>query len=64
MEAINTSIGFDKRLAEQDIRGSRAHASMLATQGIISEEDSRAIQEGLSTILSEIKSDQFVYSMA
>ncbi len=62
MEAINTSIGFDKRLAEQDIRGSRAHASMLAAQGIISEEDSRAIQEGLSTILSEIESDQFVYS--
>ncbi|MEJ2018437.1 MAG: argininosuccinate lyase, partial [Maritimibacter sp.] len=47
MEAINASIGFDKRLAEQDIRGSRAHAAMLAAQGIITDSDAEAIREGL-----------------
>ena len=36
MEEINASIGFDYRLAAQDIKGSRAHAAMLAKQGIIS----------------------------
>ena len=35
MEAINASIGFDKRLAAQDIQGSIAHSAMLARQGII-----------------------------
>ena len=39
MEEINASIGFDKKLYAQDIRGSKAHATMLAHQGIISVED-------------------------
>ncbi|TYO90864.1 argininosuccinate lyase [Oceanicella actignis] len=64
MEAINASIGFDKRLARQDIEGSRAHARMLADQGIITLEDFRAIDEGLLTILSEIESGRFVFSTA
>jgi argininosuccinate lyase len=50
MEAINASIGFDKRLAAQDIAGSRAHAAMLAAQGIISAEDAQAIDTGLQRI--------------
>ena len=37
MEAINASIGFDKRMAAQDIAGSRAHAAMLAATGIITD---------------------------
>ncbi len=41
MQAINVSIGFDRRLAAQDIRGSRAHAAMLAKTGLISSEDAR-----------------------
>ena len=41
MEAINASIGFDRRLAQQDIAGSQAHAAMLAAQGIITEADAR-----------------------
>ena len=39
MEAINASVGYDKRLAPQDIAGSRAHAAMLAATGILTEED-------------------------
>jgi argininosuccinate lyase len=64
MEAINASIGFDKRLAQQDIDGSRAHAAMLAARGIISQEDSEAIREGLLTVLSEIEAGGFTYSTA
>ena len=62
MEVINASIGFDQRLATQDIAGSRAHAAMLAAQSIISDSDFEAIEEGLITILSEIESGKFVFS--
>ncbi len=64
MEAINASIGFDKRLAAQDIAGSRAHAAMLAAQDIISDSDADAIREGLLTVLSEIDSGTFQFSTA
>lgn len=64
MEAINASIGFDQRLAPQDIAGSRAHAAMLAAQGIISDKDAETIREGLITVLSEIESGKFPFSTA
>ena len=64
MEAINASIGFDKRLAKQDIDGSRAHAAMLAAQGILTDSDAKAIREGLLTVLSEIEADTFQFSTA
>ncbi|MBY6159331.1 argininosuccinate lyase [Mameliella alba] len=64
MEAINASIGFDKRMAAQDIAGSRAHAAMLAAQGVISDSDAKAIREGLLTVLSEIESGDFAFSTA
>ena len=64
MEAINASIGFDRRLAAQDIAGSRAHAAMLSATGIVSEADADAIREGLLTVLSEIEAGKFVYSSA
>lgn len=64
MEAINASIGFDQRLAAQDIAGSRAHAAMLAATGIISDSDAEAIREGLLTILSEIEGGTFQFSTA
>jgi len=64
MEAINASISFDKRMAAQDIAGSRAHAAMLAAQGIIDDSDARAIREGLLTVLSEIEGGTFEYSTA
>ncbi len=64
MEAINASIGFDKRLFAQDIAGSRAHAAMLAAQGIITDSDAKAIREGLLTVLSEIEAGTFEFSTA
>ncbi|KGJ16885.1 argininosuccinate lyase [Paracoccus sanguinis] len=64
MEAINASIGYDRRMSAQDIRGSRAHAAMLAAQGIISPSDAEAIREGLLTVLSEIEGGDFVFSTA
>jgi len=64
MEAINASIDFDKRMARQDIEGSRAHAAMLAAQGIITDSDAEAIREGLLTVLSEIERGDFPFSKA
>ena len=61
MQAINASIGFDKRLARQDITGSRAHAAMLAAQGIITNKDAETIREGLLTVLLEIEAGKFPF---
>ncbi|HWH18729.1 MAG TPA: argininosuccinate lyase [Allosphingosinicella sp.] len=57
MREINASISFDKRLWRQDISASKAHAAMLATQGIISQEDADAIEEGLDRIADEYEAD-------
>ena len=64
MTAINASIGFDQRLYAQDIAGSRAHAAMLAAQGIITDSDAKAIGEGLLAILSEIERGEFPFTPA
>ncbi len=64
MEAINASIGFDKRLAAQDIEASRAHAAMLGATGILSNTDVELIREGLLTVLSEIEAGDFPFSTA
>ncbi|WP_299599572.1 argininosuccinate lyase [uncultured Tateyamaria sp.] len=64
MEAINASIGFDQRMASQDIAGSRAHAAMLGATGILSDKDVEAIREGLLTVLSEIDAGTFQFSTA
>ena len=53
---FNASISFDKRFLEQDVRGSKAHATMLAKQNIISEEEKKLITEGLDSILEDVKS--------
>ena len=55
MRRINASVGFDYRLAPYDVRGSKAHAAMLAARGIISAEDNDAIQEGLDRIALEVE---------
>ncbi|MCI8554192.1 MAG: argininosuccinate lyase [Clostridiales bacterium] len=52
---FNSSIMFDSRMYREDITGSMAHAAMLAKQGILSEEDGRQIQEGLSSILADLE---------
>jgi len=64
MQEINASIGFDKRLAPQDIRGSKAHAHMLAEAGIITKSDAREIAKGLDHIRSEIEAGTFEFSVA
>ena len=64
MEAINASIGYDQRMAAQDIAGSRAHAAMLGATGILTDSDVVAIREGLLTVLSEIEGGTFEFSTA
>ncbi len=64
MEAINASIGFDRRLYAQDIAGSRAHAAMLAAQGIITSADAAAIDAGLEQVKAEIESGDFPFRTA
>lgn len=61
MEQINASIGIDKRLWRQDIRGSIAHATMLSKQGIITKDEAVEIVNGLNAIAEEIKSGQFEF---
>ncbi|WP_337186410.1 argininosuccinate lyase [Phenylobacterium sp.] len=61
MQAINVSIGFDKRLAAQDLAGSRAHAAMLFSTGVVSGEDAAAIQGGLEAIAAEIEAGTFPF---
>ncbi len=53
---FNASISFDQKFYKQDIQGSIAHATMLAAQGIISEDEGKQITDGLKDILSDIES--------
>src|SRR5256714_1724826 len=64
MQEINASIDFDRRLYRQDIAASKAHAAMLAKQGIISRDDARSIAHGLDTILSEMETGKFRFKRA
>ena len=64
MQAINVSIAFDRRLATQDLAGSRAHAAMLRKAGVISSQDETAIQGGLETIAAEITAGTFPFREA
>jgi argininosuccinate lyase len=61
MEEINASIGIDRALYAQDIEVSKAHAGMLARQGILSREDAENILEGLTRIRAEIESGKFPF---
>ncbi len=61
MQAINVSIGFDRRLAAEDLAGSRAHVAMLAATGIVSKEDAAAIEAGLATIEQEMADGVFPF---
>lgn len=62
MEEINASIGYDKRLYKQDIKGSIAHAEMLVDAGILSKADGKKIITGLKQVQKEIETDQFTFS--
>ena len=59
---FNASLSFDKRLYAQDIRGSRAHAAMLAKQGILTEAEAKEIDAGLQEILEDIESGALEFS--
>ena len=60
---FNSSITFDARLYEQDIRGSIAHATMLGRQGIIEEHEAEKIVEGLKAILEDIEDEKVEFSL-
>jgi argininosuccinate lyase len=64
MEEINVSIDVDRHLYAQDIAASKAHASMLAAQGIITSVDAKNIKAGLDTIMSEIGNGSFDFKRA
>ena len=64
MQAINASVGFDRKMWRQDIRGSLAHAAMLAHVGIISAVDEEAIRAGLGVIAQRIEAGDFEWSEA
>ncbi|GIL38805.1 argininosuccinate lyase [Rhodospirillales bacterium TMPK1] len=61
MQRINASIGFDRKLAAEDIAGSKAHATMLAAVGILTREDADAILGGLDRVADEIAQGTFVF---
>ena len=60
---FNSSITFDARLYQEDIRGSMAHAAMLGRQGIIEEHEAEKIIEGLQAILADIEAGQAEFSV-
>ena len=64
VERFNASLGFDRRLYRQDIRGSIAHAMMLGRQGIIPQTDAKQIADGLKKIEGEIDGGKFRFDMA
>jgi len=64
VEAFGASVGFDQRMYKQDIRGSIAHANMLAHVGVLTEAERNAIIQGLSEIEAEIEQGGFQWSIA
>lgn len=64
LEQFGNSLPVDKRMWAEDIRGSIAHARMLARQGVIAEADADAIETGLSEIYREIRDGKFVWDLA
>jgi argininosuccinate lyase len=63
VKRYTASVDFDKRMWPQDIRGSLAHARMLARQSIISAQDLADIERGMAQVKSEIESGQFEWSL-
>jgi argininosuccinate lyase len=64
VQRYTASVPFDTRLAEYDIRGSLAHARMLAACAVISKRDLAAIEAGMRRILAEVRSGRFKWSLA
>lgn len=64
LDEFNASLPFDKKLYAEDIKGSIAHATMLAKQGILTTDEALSIEKGLIQIKQEIEDDQFVFDIA
>lgn len=64
LDEFNASLPFDKKLYAEDIKGSIAHATMLAKQGILTADEALSIEKGLIQIKQEIEDDQFVFDIA
>ncbi len=64
VEAFNASTHVDARMYAEDIAGSRAHATMLTAQGILSEDDLKLILDGLNQVEKEIESGEFEFTIA
>jgi argininosuccinate lyase len=64
VERFTASIGFDRRLYRQDIRGSQAHARMLASVGVLTEDEAAVLVAGLEKVLAEIEQGEFRFSEA
>lgn len=64
VQAFTASVGFDRRMYRQDIRGSQAHATMLAEAGVLTGEERDAIIQGLDEIRAEIEAGEFEWSVA
>ena len=64
VERFTASVSFDQRLALHDIRGSLAHAEMLARAGVLTDQEFGAISAGLSDIRAEIEAGRFAWSVA
>jgi argininosuccinate lyase len=63
VKRYTASVSFDRRLALHDIRGSLAHARMLAKQGIIGQDDLAAIERGMAAVRHEIETEEFQWSL-
>jgi argininosuccinate lyase len=64
VQRFTASEAFDRRLAVYDIAGSRAHADMLASTGVLTPDENAAIQQGLQDVLAEIEAGRFAWSVA
>ena len=63
-DAFNSSIGVDQRMAEEDIRGSMAHAAMLGGTGIISQKEAEQLMDGLQAILDDLKTGKLAIDLS
>ncbi|WP_138496149.1 argininosuccinate lyase [Paenibacillus pinistramenti] len=64
VEEYTASIGFDQKLAEEDVQGSLAHVTMLGKCGIVPQEDVETIKKGLLNVLEQIRSGEIEYSVS
>ncbi len=64
MQRMNASVGYDQRLAVEDLIGSAAHATMLRDQGILSTQEHAELIAGMRQILGEVEAGQFAWQMA